>query len=659
MTTPTYISQIEFSDGLFTDVTSLMQKAYITRAIADGVSALSNGRAIVELSNDGGFFNDNFRENIFPYSETASTWSRSSSLTIANSLLVAPNSKSTGIIISDVGSSSLESLDYVTDNDLLTGNEILTASTFIHKDSTPSSSRFPEFKLEFHTSSGNNLGHVSAFLDTMTGSLSVATQQASATDYGVETWRDSWWRIFITGYSNTTSIANKASLWIYPAYGKGTVPSSANYNSSAIGSIGIWGMQMNRGNIKPYTPTSGAASAASFPYLPIGKRLRIQATESGSTRDLFNGYMQAVDFDAHLGNRTATFNCYDIIQKISRANVDSDLYTNTQVDSLVFAICSLAGVGSMTSIDVIPDAITYYWANNEAADRSLKRLIDYGHHYLYGSADGDIHFRHRNSYGSATPVGSYNEFFGFTSTFDESRIFNDVTITGQARKLATTQATLAWIVTPIQINANDSQTFWLNYIDPAVPTTTAPAKNMATPTKSADWLLFVNSDGTGSNLTSNSSAAITFFGESAKCTVYNNASSAAYLTKFQLQGFSIQAAPSIRQTVVDSNSINLYGDKQYALDSDLIYSSAYAKKYGQFLIDNYKEATPIISAGLKNIFPDVLDIDVGKTLAINNSFMLVNSIYLTKQIAHSIDVTQRGVEHELQMVLQITNIASF
>jgi len=822
---PTYKTLIEYSDGLFTDITSAVQAISISRGIIDPTENALSGRAIIKVANDDGKFNDSYTENLLGYSEGLGNWVIANSATVGVNMVVAPDGMTTADIVSDPSSADYPYVFAQAKSGSCLPGSANTLSMFIGKDSTPASSRFPLLRMSFFTGSGTGgLGYCELSLDTQTGSHYAGTNDSRVNliSYGVLDC-GSYWRAYITS-DNSDSTVDRVGALLFPAVGVNSL-GSTGFSSSVVGSCAAWGAQVNKGGLKNYYPSSGTYLITA-PYIPIGRRVKVQAenknlllnsdtldaagwtntaslssssidlprgvlkaydlqttgyvsqtiitytrakltasmvwntnscttnqvqfliennaetevvaytfstvtetaslstatsgqglgatitglgngwyrvsmsgmlnstssvrlrtgspggslagqavgefqlehgelsrytttTSANPTYDLFTGYIQSIDQDTQWGNRIADINCYDLSQKLSRAKIDSPVYTNYPVSSLAVEICSLAGVGSLTSIDAITDTVPYFYANNETALGALKKLIDFGHYYAYTSADGDFHIKDRNSYATATPVGSYNAFMSLKTTFVEDKIFNDVAVTGQARTLATNPATLGWLSTAVTVPAGGQTQFWIQYIDPDVPTEAAPATNMITPVASSDWLINGATDGSGADLIATATSSVTFFGEAALCTVYNGSGAAGYLTKFQVRGYSIQKKPAVRQTSVDSASQLQYGNKQFRLDSDLIYNPDYAAGYAGFVIDKYAGAYPAIRGGLeRNLFPDILNIEVGDVLSITNSFLNVGSNYVVRTLVHTIE-TNPSIKHDLSVNMEVLRTGPF
>jgi len=412
--------------------------------------------------------------------------------------------------------------------------------------------------------------------------------------------------------------------------------------------IGKMSMQMDNFDGK-YSPDT-----SSGPYIGLlktNKRVRAQATYTGSVFPIFNGYITRYVVSPNLGQRTVLIEAEDLLSKIQRRELDSSLFTNTNAGSLFVNVLSIAGLNSSEfAVSSLNDTISFSWLDNQRPFSVLQNLVDFGYYQLYNGSDGKINVNGRYQQLEAAATGSYTSFLGFGSTLDEQRIYNDIKIAGQPRKQSSSVNTVAWIQDVPSIAASSSIGFFLSYVDPInIIESGTPANSLVTPVSSSDYLTNVASDGSGSFAsTATTSASVTFFAASAVCSVFNGSGNLVYLTKFQLRGNSVQKQPAISYKSQDSSSQNVYGRKGFTLTNDLINLPAYAKDYGDFLIDILKEPIPKIEMELKNVFPDILQRELGQVINTTENNTAVNTNCIIRSIEH--DVTfARGLEHSLRM----------
>ena len=392
-----------------------------------------------------------------------------------------------------------------------------------------------------------------------------------------------------------------------------------------------------------FSPSNGLSPYAG--KLRPGRSIRMTATHSANTWFVFNGETRRFIVDPMRSSRV-TLECVDPITRLRNKKIDTGMLTDTNPGSVFTEIFSQTGVQS-TIVSSFTHTIPFVWYNNKSAINAVRDLLEFGHYWIYGRADGAVVVENQNWNLEPTATASYAEYYAMNYALDSESVMNDLRITSEPRKLASVVQTVAWIQEPISVPASGSTRFWLQYVDPDSPLNPAPAKNMVTPVSSADYQTSTQSGGGGTDTTNTTSVSVTFFGESALCDVFNGYGQPVYLNKFQLRGNSIQRQPRISYATDSSTSQQLYGDRSVTIENDFIGTLAYAENYGQFLLNRYSEVFPDITFTLKNEFPDVLRLDIGDTVSLVESITGIRNDAIITSVNATID-TQRGIEHTVQ-----------
>lgn len=170
-------------------------------------------------------------------------------MTVGSNLVVAPDGTMTGDKLSDEVTNNFTARYQGVGG--FTNNEWASTSVFIKKDDVES--RFPEIGLDF---TGGTQLSARFHLNTKTGAIAKRSGYAAGSGW-VEDFGD-WWRVLISLQNDATGNTN-GRLWIHPAAAT-TLGGSAV--AEAVGSIYVWGAQLEKGVPSPSSyigPTTTAA----------------------------------------------------------------------------------------------------------------------------------------------------------------------------------------------------------------------------------------------------------------------------------------------------------------------------------------------------------------------------------------------------------------
>lgn len=394
-----------------------------------------------------------------------------------------------------------------------------------------------------------------------------------------------------------------------------------------------------------YSP-SNAGSAYAGMMLP-NKRVRVQATHSGSTYGLFLGWIKQWQLNPALGARMTVVHADDVVSRLDDIVVTTSLYSNINPASLFCTVMSQCAVNSFAA-DVVADSIDFAWFDNAAARKAIQRLVNFGRYGVFQDGGGTVQMKGRYFGAFDSAVNTIvNNFFGFDYALDDSKVINSVKVSGAPRQLTTSVSTIAWVIGAPSIPASGSIGFWLGYVDPVQPSVFTPA-NSVSATSSADYLCNTVSGGGGSDRTSTLSLSATFFGASAVCSFFNGSGDVVYLNKFQLRGFSAQLQPALSYSTNNSSSQAAYGHHDVQVSDDFMAKTLYLQPYADSLLLDRKEVAPAIRVELKNQFPDVLGIELGKVVSLVESLSGVGSQWIVQRVEHDVSLIS-GLEHTLVM----------
>jgi hypothetical protein len=393
----------------------------------------------------------------------------------------------------------------------------------------------------------------------------------------------------------------------------------------------------------------GFYSQFRFSHMRPGKRVRLQATYSGSTYNLFSGIIDEISFDPELGARSLLIEAQTDMDRFQRTLLTTSLHVNINAASLFAVIMSECNVQSFAS-ETILDTVPFAWYRDRDASNAIQELLDSGYYNLFIDGAGTISLKNRFTAGLGTVQQSYSEFLGLQATLAPQGIVNQSRINATPRQVDTDVGTVAWLGAMPVIPASGAIGFWLAFVDPAEPTVHTPVASLITPVASTDYYLSTNSDGTGASLTATASVRLARFGATAVCTIFNGTGTEAYLARFQLRGLALKQRPDIGARYDDSSSQALFG--LWAKEQQIIYSDPYfVKDLASVIVEDRKNPRDSVMMALKNEWAEVLGRQVGDLVAVVNSISGINSWWSVQHMRHEITMIG-GLEHKAMYDLE-------
>lgn len=377
-------------------------------------------------------------------------------------------------------------------------------------------------------------------------------------------------------------------------------------------------------------------------------KARVIATQNSVQYPLFKGFVDEYALNPSLdGPRNVAIRCRDEVKQLRKRIVTTSLFVNYNTGSFFTEVISASAVSSFR-IDSLADEVQFGWFRQEGAAGAISEILRSGFYFSAVRGDGVLDIKNRYFDQSPVAVGSYTDMFGLNYALNDDRLVNRARIEGVPRETLSVN-TVAFIGAPIPIPASGFLNFLLEYLDP-VNNEPSPAVAMVTPVSSSDYTANTASGGTGTDRTSTTSVSVKFFGQTAVNTVFNGSADDVFLTKYQLRGQPVSRRPRFTLESNDSSSQAVYGIQEFTLSSDLLSNTSFARDYADFLKLRNKEPAAALSLSLRNQFPDVLDIELGDAVHVQNSITGINSLYITQSLEHTI-ATQPGQIHELRLVL--------
>lgn len=418
--------------------------------------------------------------------------------------------------------------------------------------------------------------------------------------------------------------------------------------SRSIGSfnrdIEVGAMSLTMDNFQAkYSPRK--TTSPYYPYVTPGRNVRLTGTESGNTYQLFNGFITSVQINPVIGEQSALLTVEDNLTKLFDKPVNIPVAQNQLVTTYFSNICSHMGVGSYSS-DTINDYLQVTGIHNTQAGEVLKEILNNTYHWLIPRASGNLLLRSRQLKAiDTTAVGSYNEFFSFGYDFRKSDIINEVSLHAEVKEpiFCSTCSNISEGAFVLQSGSN---VITVDHSDPFNDDKDVYVYGAAL----ADYEYHTSNTYTGvASYTNQCSTYLQSYGKTTVASIWNGSGATLYVNRFQLSGTLYHRTYDYSITTKDSSSQNVYGTKALIQDMNLLPNREYVSGFADWVLSQYKDNIDVVRTGLKNIYPDIFNIDVGDLIHIVESESAIANRFIVTRIDHSIDMNgiQHSVDYEL------------
>ena len=311
---------------------------------------------------------------------------------------------------------------------------------------------------------------------------------------------------------------------------------------------------------------------------------------------------------------TVTITGRNKIEELKNTPVLSNgVYTNEQYDTGIGVILSLAGWTDGTRIDSdVSDSMPYWWLSGKNAFDEINDLTNASRGLFFVSNDG--YATYYSNINSPDPTTTFIDTdallsYGIRVPTPWEAIKNYVRVYARSR---TASSTTLWTLSskPL-IAAGASITIWAEFN--TTQGANAPATIVTTPVATTDYTANASEDGSGTNLTSNISIAITNYATTSQLVITNTGGTGAYLTLMQLRGTLIKPDDYTYAEDSDANSIALYKKRSLVIKTNWIQTVNEAIDYAGVMVDLL--STPkqfprfvVRDTPAKQFAPDIFDI---------------------------------------------------
>lgn len=412
-------------------------------------------------------------------------------------------------------------------------------------------------------------------------------------------------------------------------------------------SMGTAGLILNNADAK-YSPDKSTSPLTGL--MKPFRKAEIEVIHDAVTKKLFTGFVLSYEPTNDPGpgpedRRVTRVQLADRFRLLQHARTTTAVLANKKLHEIVETILTDVGIGAADrTIETTFDTSPFALFTNEEAILALEQVVEAGFYRHLMGVDGKYNLWNRyHGLGVASYKTYAAEMVDFLPVYDEEEIKNLIQVKSEPRKKDASLAVVARLQVPYVLTAGQSVTLWLDYFDPSQTSfVRAPADEMVTPVASTDYT--AGSTETGTDKTAQLGVTVTFFAETAKVVLTNNDSAKIFVSKFEPRGKPLRPQTPILREAEDASSQTTYQKRRQLIENNLIGSDLYAKDYAEFLLLANKDVVPRGTMRLHDVWPDLMDLDLGTIITINDTHTGVNYRWYIEGIGHRI--TQQGFRHE-------------
>lgn len=294
-----------------------------------------------------------------------------------------------------------------------------------------------------------------------------------------------------------------------------------------------------------------------YPYL-LNKTERdawlfVKNGDSGNQYDLITGRM--VDFKPSSNRRgVKTFKVVikDTMHYLNQSKANVDIQADIDTDAAIGRVLDDISWPWGRSLDIAIDTIPWWWVNNRYAYPEIMDIAESELGIFYIAANGDAIFLNRFYSDDAPMPLNGAEISPEIGESQPSETVRDKVILRIHPRVARATSTV-WTLQdlPLFVAAGIKKTFFPEFTYENRP---VPIQNpLIAPT--TDYTMFVNSNGTGTNLTTGFTVVYTPFGQGGMLEMTNNSGSDGYIITTKMRGDALDSPDAVRVQAGDGENV--------------------------------------------------------------------------------------------------------
>uniref|UniRef100_A0A6M3KU47 Putative tail protein n=1 Tax=viral metagenome TaxID=1070528 RepID=A0A6M3KU47_9ZZZZ len=391
-----------------------------------------------------------------------------------------------------------------------------------------------------------------------------------------------------------------------------------------------------------YTPSNSGGNlyGSLLPKRPI----KVYYSGSGTDYPLFYGFIEEIIPHPHKTEQDCIINATDGLDFLSRHDMSTALYKDTLTGTIHGYILTDAGwSATMRTLDAGQDTVPYWYGHDVKARFAQTEIDDNEQGFSYVDGSGYFNFEdrhHRSTSTHQTSQATFNNTMSYISNpLSPKNVYNIIKVTVTPWSLQSLTTLWALQETP-SIPAGESRTWWA---DASVSGQSVFVDAWTTLVATTDYTANSQSDGGGTDMTSDIAVTLSKLAKTMKITLTNNGSIPAYITLLQARGTYYDDLTKVTLKAEDSTSQTAYQKRTYELDGKYMTDSDKAQDYVTYAIGKYKDPRAELSMSAMNqdstILAKILALEISDRVTVVNTLLGVNDDYFIDYMEHNISMS--------------------
>lgn len=286
-------------------------------------------------------------------------------------------------------------------------------------------------------------------------------------------------------------------------------------------------------------------------------------------------------------DRSVEFGGYDYLSYLKDLQMDTAMYENYRSDQIIEQLLIDAGFGSSQYIlDTGLNTIEFAWfTKDQTAGDRIKQICEAEEAHFYQDENGILRFENRRHY-SISPYSTIQKAIHSGDIIDwqvinDVGVVNSVVVTANPRSVAVNNVEVWRDGIVEEVPVGGSLEIWAQMSNPNY--------SYVDPVATTDFVANSASDGSGTNITTGISIALTGFAETAKLIITNTSGRKAFITMLRLRGKPATVTSQVLQKYEDNVSIERYGKKVLEVNNDFIDDNSFAYYLARTIVNKYKD----------------------------------------------------------------------
>uniref|UniRef100_A0A6M3IQ23 Putative tail protein n=1 Tax=viral metagenome TaxID=1070528 RepID=A0A6M3IQ23_9ZZZZ len=394
-----------------------------------------------------------------------------------------------------------------------------------------------------------------------------------------------------------------------------------------------------------YSPSY--SSGDYYGYLKPKRVVGIRAYDDDYNYQLFYGFIEEIIPHPHKTEQDAIITASDGIDYLSRHDMATALYKDVKTGIIHDYILTDANWLRLARLDDGQDTVPYWYGHGVKSRTAQEEIDDNEQGFSYVDGFGYFNFEDRHHRSIAEHQTSQATFDNTMSnifySLNPKNVYNIIRATVTPWELQS--STTLWTLEEIpSIPIGESKTWWA---DASINGESVFVDAWTTLVASTDYTANSQSDGGGSDMTSDIAVTLNKLAKTLKITLTNNGTSITYITLLQARGTYYDDKTKVTLKAEDTTSQDNYQKRTFKLDGKYMADTDKAQDYVNYAIGKYKNPRAEISMSIMNqddtVLAQILGLEISDRITVVNDNLGLNSDYFVDYMGH--DISMGGKLH--------------